>query len=282
MRLPFFMEIMKRALLPILVFFVAISGWAESLEFAIPAPDTDRVGEGIAVVFSPDLSTPGNRAFYETLGFQFFDSPNWNEVIGGIHAASANGSPVRLVVLETHGTNGNGLKLQEGKRKNDKRSYISIGALQERLEGSGVGEVLLSACNAGRLLRPEIYKQLNRSPGDPLFLPPTIGIIDASPEFDPAAAKVRILRRQQSGLETLVVGKYSELSLPLRSRVTMKARNAKGDPEFVVSTMLMQFILGEQIELTNEHEVKLSRADLSPNASEKIFFRFIDYLATNL
>src|SRR5690348_832250 len=72
------------------------------------------LGTGVAVVFSPDLSVPGNCGFYRALGFACFDDADWTRVLAGIHEQNTQ-SPeraIRTVILETHGTNGNGLKLQ--------------------------------------------------------------------------------------------------------------------------------------------------------------------------
>src|SRR5436853_7399479 len=39
------------------------------------------IGRGKGVVFSPDFSAPGNREFYEKLGFAYFEDPRWSNVI---------------------------------------------------------------------------------------------------------------------------------------------------------------------------------------------------------
>src|SRR3954471_12309820 len=69
-----------------------------------------ELGTGVAIVFSPDLSVPGNCRFYRALGFACFDDADWSHVLDGIHAQNLS-SPeraIRTVILETHGTNGNG------------------------------------------------------------------------------------------------------------------------------------------------------------------------------
>src|SRR6185503_14065540 len=106
----------------------------------------------------------------------------------------------------------NGLKLQTTYAPDAERSYISVGALQQRLEPEGIYNVVISACNSGRLLRPYIYNQLDPYNGDKLFLPPTCGIIDAPHEFDGARSPVLIIRPESSHIETTLVGKVSELS----------------------------------------------------------------------
>src|SRR5688500_1286865 len=153
---------------------------------AAPHADLAELGAGLGIVFSPDLSVPDNCRFYQTLGFACFDSADWLDVLSRIHEhnTTSPGRRIRTLILETHGTNGHGLKLQTGKDPKADRSYIAVGALQEMLEPVGVRYIGISACNSSRLLRPEIYRRPNRDPGDKLFLPATRGIIDATDDFD--------------------------------------------------------------------------------------------------
>ncbi|HUP46974.1 MAG TPA: hypothetical protein VM779_15815 [Thermoanaerobaculia bacterium] len=233
----------------------------------------EQIGRGIAVVFTPDLALPGNRELYERLGFTYYETADWRSVLEAIARRNA-GSPddaIHSVILETHGTDGHGLKLQEGKKRSAGRSYVSIGALQERLDAAGVGTVFVSACNAGRLFRPEVYRALDRDAGDPLFLPATLGILDASPDFDPSRASIKVLRRKQNGFETLVHGSTEELS-PEARRIVERSEPMR----FVVSTMLMQLLLYDGLELTEEGwEVRKSTHDLPREESERLFRRFL-------
>ena len=80
---------------------------------AWPAPSPARIadiGRGIGVVFSPDLSVRDNCRFYESLGFACFQSADWGAVLDGIFAYNHAHPDTRIttLVLETHGTNGNG------------------------------------------------------------------------------------------------------------------------------------------------------------------------------
>src|SRR6266511_2124155 len=130
------------------------------LNHAWPDVKTMRVGEigrGVGVVFSPDLSVAGNCRFYQSLGFACFQSASWEDILEQIHTHNLLYPERRIatLVLETHGTNGNGLKLQNGYDRNADRSYISVGALQERLEPEGIYFVIISACTSGRLLPPD-------------------------------------------------------------------------------------------------------------------------------
>jgi hypothetical protein len=135
-------------------------------------PRVSEIGRGVGVVFSPDLSVAGNCRFYQALGFACFQDADWSRVLDQIHRHNVAHPDRRIytLVLETHGTNGNGLKLQKGYAPTAERSYISVGALQERLEPEGVFYVIISACNSGRLLRPYIYTELDPYNGDRLFL----------------------------------------------------------------------------------------------------------------
>src|SRR5262245_36154639 len=114
-----------------------------------------EIGRGIGVVFSPDLSVKDNCRFYEALGFACFQDADWTNILTGVHTFNLLNPDRRIstLILETHGTNGNGLKVQESYEPEAQRSYISVGALQERLEADGVFYVVISACNSGRLLR---------------------------------------------------------------------------------------------------------------------------------
>lgn len=252
------------------------------IALAYPAVANDSpistIGRGVAVVFSPDFSDPGNREFYESLGFLFTDTPDWAEVIATIRTHNEiSAHPVRVVVVESHGTNGNGLKLQRSKNPYDDRSYISVGALQQMLESSGVDLVILTACNSGRLYRPEIYNRLDPENGDPLFLPATLGIYDASPGFDPKSSEVRVYRRAQSNLETLLHASTKELDPLVRQSIDGNEKEI----EFAVSTILIQMLLGDpELELTDKGWVEVSsRADLPIEQSERLFTKFKRYLA---
>lgn len=204
------------------------------------------LGSGIAVVFSPDLSVPTNCRFYRSLGFACFEDADWARVLDGIHEQNLRspGRAIRTVVLETHGTNGNGLKLQRSHDPTGDRSYISVGALQERLEADGVRYIVISACNSGRLLRPSIYRALDPDPGDKLFLPATCGIIDASAGFDQSRSRVTVITPASSHIEMTVVGSVRELAPSTRRLITQAAVSAHlGEPdEFAMSDLMMQMI----------------------------------------
>lgn len=248
-----------------------------------------ELGMNVGIVFSPDLSVRGNCRFYQTLGFACFDElADWSLVIDGIHDFNeANpDKAVRTLILETHGTNGNGLKLQESYDPGADRSYISVGALQERLEPEGVRYIVISACNSGRLLRPSIYNQLDPNNGDKLFLPPTRGIIDASDGFDPMMSRVTIITPASSHIEMTVIGSVKELA-PSTRKLLFRAAQAQGiarPSQFAVSDLLMEMV-------THNPELSLrigggadpfSRQRDSEDISEalyNIFLRHLDALA---
>lgn len=267
----------RHAIRVCLVLLVAATARSET--FAWPeATRLDEVGAGAAIVFTPDLALPGNRAFYERLGFVYIETSDWLHALATIERRNElyPEDPITSVILETHGTNGHGLKLQESKKPRAARSYIAAGALQERLGAAGASRAFVSACNAGRLLRPRIYRALDRNPGDPLFLPPTLGIIDASPGFDPAASGVDILRREKSHLETLMHASSSELGPLSRARVERQG----GELRFTVSTMLIQLVTRDgRLHLTSTGWVaERSRVDIHPDDAEKLFRRFVAWL----
>ena len=258
------------------------------LERALPAAGStplSEIGKGIGIVFSPDLSVPRNCDFYDALGFACFDSPDWRVVLSGIHAYNEThaDAPVRTLILETHGTNGNGLKLQAGKSNRDARSYISVGGLQERLEPDGIELVIISACNSGRLLRPSIYRNLNPRNGDRLFLAPTLGILGASAEWRAEESSVEVVTPASSHIETTLIGELRELEPATRDAIVknLTSRGMSAPPEFAVSDMLIQMLIRDpQLRLqTGQHADQLSAAMSSPAESERLFRAFVAYLA---
>jgi hypothetical protein len=251
---------------------------------AAPYANLDEVGAGVGIVFSPDLSVPGNCRFYQALGFACFDSADWLEVLSGIHAHNIDnpGHGIRTLILETHGTNGEGLKVQKGKKDTDERSYISVGALQEWLEPVGVRHIIISACNSGRLLRPEVYLRINRQNGDKLFLPASRGIIDASDLFDPKLNDVTVITPGASQIETTVVGRVSELAPATRKALeaAAKERGVTLPNQFAISEMFIKMLTRDpSLELrTGAWVEQLSKVQTTPTDSERIFGDFLAHL----
>jgi hypothetical protein len=253
---------------------------------AAPYAGLEDLGTGVGLVFTPDLSVKDNCRFFETLGFACFESADWLQVLSDIHAHNLDnpGRRIRTLILETHGTNGHGLKVQAGKKPEDERSYIAVAALQEMLEGVGVRHIILSACNSGRLLRPEIYRTLNRDPGDKLFLPATRGIIDATSDFDPKRTHVSVITNASSHIETTLVGSIRELTPATRDALTAaaKKRGITLPPQFAVSEMLIKMLLRDpSLELRSGRFVEeLSKEQTAPEDSERIFKAFTAHLDT--
>lgn len=249
-----------------------------------PARRLELLGRGIGIVFSPDLSVPDNCRFYQALGFACFQEADWSRVLDQVHRYNVLYPEKQLstLVLETHGTNGNGLKLQQSYDPAADRSYISVGALQERLAPDGIRYVIISACNSGRLLRPEIYNRLDPNNGDRLFLPATRGIVDASPEFDSRGNPTLIITPVSSHIETTLVGAVAELSAGARRVLLRSARTLMIVPpkEFAVSDMMAQMVTRDsRLELTADSYVDdLSRQTQSVDTSEQLFRRFVTYL----
>ena len=254
---------------------------------AWPGAQAKRVGEigrGIGVVFSPDLSVPDNCRFYAALGFACFQDSDWTNILAQIHTFNLLNPDRRIgtLILETHGTNGNGLKVQDGYDPAAGRSYISVGALQERLDGDGIFYVVISACNSGRLLRPAIYNRVDPFCGDKLFLPATNGIVDAADDFDPRLSAVMIIRPQSSHIETTLVGTVAELR-PATRRAQVAAAKARAvhlPKEFAVSDMLVQMLTRDPyLDLvTGAYTDELSKDIRSEQTSEALFKRFVTYL----
>jgi hypothetical protein len=243
------------------------------------------IGKHKAVIFSPDFAQPGNREFYEKLGFLYVQDASWPKALNPIVARNYWHPEDRIdtIILETHGTNGNGLKLQTGPALRAARSYISVGALQEKLEGLGVRLCVIGACNSGRLFRPEIYKTLNPHPGDPLFLPATLGIINASQGYDPSKSKMLVVRRAESEIETTSDGDTSELSPITRSILGLEPRLSTGvarSVHFAVSNLLIQLLTHDpRLELTsNGYANEKSKNDLTEDESDELFQRLVAFI----
>ncbi|HEX7153671.1 MAG TPA: hypothetical protein VF618_19435 [Thermoanaerobaculia bacterium] len=278
-----------RAFILIVAFAIAASAHAASDHLAEAWPNAQYaevgdIGEGIAVVFSPDLSVPGNCRFYTALGFACFENADWSEILRDIrtHNIAHPSSMIRTLILETHGTNGNGLKVQTGKNAKDPRSYISVGALQERVEPDGVRYIIISACNSGRLLRPQIYRKLDRNTGDKLFLPATRGIIDATASWDPARSRVTVLTPAESHIETTLVGHLRELAPSTRDAIAAVAeeRGIELPNQFAISDMLIRMLVREpDLELrTGAHVEEFSPKVDSQEESERRFRALIQHL----
>jgi hypothetical protein len=244
------------------------------------------IGRGKAVIFSPDFAESDNREFYEKLGFLYIEDASWLKALNQVIARNYWHPEDRIytIIIETHGTNGNGLKLQQGPWTRAARSYISIGALQEKLEGVGIRLCVIGACNAGRLFRPEIYKKLNPQPHDRLFLPATLGIINASAEYDPLKSKMIVVRRAESELETTTDGDTSELAPIAREVLGLEQADThahvKRPLHFAVSNLLIQMLIHDpRLKITSSgYANEKSRQDLSEEESDALFQRFLTYL----
>ncbi len=277
---------MRRAFL---LFVLALNAWGVTPKQSLlakalpvePRPKVNDLGRGVAVVFSPDLSVPGNCRFYQSLGFACYEETDWDVVLNGIrtHNILYPERAIRTVVLETHGTNGNGLKLQQSYDPEAERSYISVGALQERLEPDGVRYIIISACNSRRLLRPAIYRKLDPFNGDKLFLPATLGIINASASFDPARSGIVIATPAASHIESTLAASVSELSPASRRALTVSARSLSIEPpqQFAVSELLMEMMLRDpSLQLVTGESVDDLSRDIAPDATgEKLLRSFI-------
>jgi len=250
----------------------------------VASRQVSEIGRGVGVVFSPDLSVADNCRFYESLGFACFQDADWEKVLDAVHRHNVLYPERRIftLILETHGTNGNGLKLQTSYDPNASRSYISAGALQQRLEPEGIYYVIISACNSGRLLRPAIYNQLDPNNGDKLFLPATNGIVNASPDFVASRSAVMLITPESSHIETTLVGKIAELSPSARRAITLSAKSLGIVPptEFAVSDMMTAMLTRDShLQLASGSYVdELSRAAAPVDRSEQLFAKFVRYV----
>jgi hypothetical protein len=234
----------------------------------------EEIGKGTAVVFSPDLARPANAKFYRGLGFFYIETADWLEAIEQILAYNQEGAgqPIQTVIMETHGNQGHGLKLQTGKDPGENRSYISLGAIQELLAGSGVRHCILTACNSGRLLRPSIYYKLDQTE----LLPASYGVINASPGYDAKTSDVRLLRRRESKLEMVNTVLVSELPGSVRDYLGLNDLQI----HFVLSDLFMQYVLRDpRMHLTDiGYTNRFSKDAPTPNQSENLISKFLSVL----
>ncbi len=243
----------------------------------------DEIGSQKGIVFSPDLSAPGNRAFYRALGFAYFEDPDWHVVLEQIkkHNATHRQNRIETLLVLSHGTNGDALKLQNGSQPNAPRSYIAPAALQENLEGSGIHFCLLAACNAGRLFRSGNYTTVSADAGNRLFEPPTLGIINASPDFDRARSSITIARRAESHLEVIDECSLSELSPDTIAELSdSSAGELTATSEIAVPEMLIQLLLkDEELRLIlSSPEVEKSSVETTDKIREGLVTRFLELL----
>jgi hypothetical protein len=243
----------------------------------------DEIGSGKGIVFSPDLSEPGNGAFYRTLGFAYFENSDWHIVLDQIkaHNATHPRNRIETLLVLSHGTNGDALKLQSGSQPDAPRSYIAPAALQENLEGTGIRFCLLAACNAGRLFRPDNYRAVRADAGNRLFEPPTLGIINASKEFSPAQSSITIARRAESHLEVINECSLSELSPGTRTEIVQYSESGlTASSRIAVPEMLIQLLLqDDELRLVLwGSEIEKSRAETNDKVRESLINRFIDLL----
>jgi hypothetical protein len=118
-------------------------------------------------------------------------------------------------------------------------------------------------------------------------LPSSLGIINASPGFDPASSDVIVARRLESHLETTNEGNTSELSptgqtlMGLRARIARRGgRPATHSLSFAVSDMLIELLTHDpRLRLVaSGYDTVKSRDDYSDDASEDMYNKFIAYL----
>lgn len=249
-----------------------------------PSARVSEIGHGVGIVFSPDLSVAGNCRFYSALGFACFQDADWTRILDDIrtHNIFHPENRIRTLVLETHGTNGNGLKVQKSYDPKADRSYISIGALQEHLEPDGIRTIIISACNSGRLLRPAIVRTLDPNNGDKLFLPATRGIVNASEDYDLARSAIVVATPASSHIETTLVGRVRELAPVTRRVLALSAQThrVKLPVEFAVSDILMQILLRDpRLQLaTGAYVDELSKEIQPESLSEGLFTSFVAYI----
>lgn len=108
------------------------------------------------------------------------------------------------------------------------------------------------------------------------MLPATLGVINASEDFDPSSSSVVLVRRADSRIEQTSEGKYDELPASVRQALGLPASS---EP-FSVSNMFIQMIVKDGgLQLTSEGFVRdLSSLKESEAVNEAIFQSFLHFL----
>jgi hypothetical protein len=235
------------------------------------------VGRGMAIVFSPDLAPPTTCSFYSRLGFLCIRDASWRSASSKIEAFNRNsrkGHFVRTVIIESHGANGNALKLQDGRRETDKRSYASVAALDEQLYASGIRTCIINACNAGRLFRPEVYRALDRWAFDRLLLPATSGGLTPSAAYNRTNPRVAFLIPRLNQLQSLTVADVREFDARTRKRLGVE------EGSYVISDTLIQILLRKRpaAVVPPKGTDVLMRTTLTAQRGEQLFREFRTWL----
>jgi hypothetical protein len=272
----------RRARVPSAAHALAIRDVWLATESPKESKDVGAIGRGKGIIFSPDLGEPGNRDFYRALGFAYFEDPDWHVVLEQLKAYNHShpDSPVEVLLIQSHGTNGDALKLQNGNQPDAPRSYISAGGLLEQLEGTGVRTCLLAACNAGRLFRPENFHSVKPDEGNRLFEPATLGVINASADFDQERSGITIARRAESHLEVISECRLSEFSPATQS--ALNGAGMKVTTKIAVPEMLIQLLLAdERLHLVADgFEIEKSRTETNDDYREHLISRFLRFVNT--
>ena len=237
------------------------------------------LGEGIGIVFSPDLAPPGTCDFYERLGFACFADPSWEIVTRRVAERSCRNCRRRLslIILEVHGSGGNGLKLQDGNEAKSGRSYASLGALQERFGAAGVRYCVIGACNSRRLSRERISRELALE-NDRLTLPATLGVLNAKPA-SPATPALTFITREESRFETLIQAGTNDLTRRVRAALGFAPR---ARASFVVSDLLVQLLINDpalHLQQASPGET-VNRQGISDAEGERLILLFSRYLTS--
>jgi len=235
------------------------------------------LGRGVGLVFSPDLATPQTCDVYERLGFRCFVDSSWAAILTGVAEANAAPGPQRisLLILEVHGSGGNGLKVQDGHLPSDGRSYAALGAIEQRLGAANVRYCIVDACNSRRLARAIVRDEL-RLVSDRLVLPATRGILKAPP-LSPASRLALLVTRDVNRLETFTQGSVKDLSPHTRKVLGLTSSSST---RFVVSDLLSQLVTDDpqlRLQLVAPTET-VSRHAIPNDESERLFQRFVHHL----
>jgi hypothetical protein len=236
-----------------------------------------NLGRGAGLVFSPDLATPQTCAVYERLGFRCFVDSSWAAIVRAVAEVNARGGRegISLLILEVHGSGGNGLKLQDGRLPSDGRSYAALGAIEQRFGGARIRYCIVDACNSRRVARASIRDELRLVP-DRLVLPATHGVLNATP-LSPASRLALLVTRDVSRLEIFTEGSVEDLSPRTRKALGLAGSVSM---RFVVSDLLSQLVTDDpelHLQLVTPTETVVRRAK-PYNESEQLFQRFVQHL----
>src|SRR5262249_52750914 len=116
--------------------------------------------------------------------------------------------------------------------------------------------------------------------GNRLFEPPTLGIINASPDYDATRASMIFVRRTESHIELINECLLAEFSPATQAAVAGIVAKDKTGNKIAVPEILIQLLLrDDSLHLVaGGSETEISRVETNENYREKLITRFLKFV----